>query len=59
MTTCRICRFETELDDVAVPGGPGRYICLRCYGRATGTARPMARELQRALIAALATSPIA
>ena len=58
MTTCRICRFEMELDDVAVPGGAYRCICLRCYGRATGTARPMPRALQRALIAALATSPV-
>jgi hypothetical protein len=59
MTTCRICRFETELDDVAVPGGAGRWIRLRCYARTTETARPMPRALQRALIAALATSPVA
>jgi hypothetical protein len=59
MTTCRICHFEMELDDVAVPGGAGRCICLRCYGSATGTARPMPGALQRTLIAALAGNPVA
>jgi hypothetical protein len=54
MTTCRICRFETELDDVAVQGGAGRCICLRCYGRETGSTRPMPKALQRQLAAALA-----
>jgi hypothetical protein len=59
MTTCRICRFETELDDVAVQGGAGRCICLRCYGRETGSARPMPRVLQRQLSAALAERNLA
>jgi len=59
MTRCRICRFETQLDDVAVPGSAGRCICLRCYGRTTETARRMPTALQRALIAALAASPVA
>jgi hypothetical protein len=59
MTTCSICRFETELDDVAVPGGAGRCICLRCYARTTETARPMPKALQRELSAALAACPVA
>ena len=54
MTACIICRFETEVDDVAVGGASGRCVCLRCYGRETGTARPMPAALQRALRAALA-----
>jgi hypothetical protein len=53
MTTCTICRFETELDDVAVPMS-GSCICLRCFGRETGSARPMPKALRRELIAALA-----
>ena len=59
MTTCSICRFETELDDVAVQGGAGRCICLRCYGRETGSARPMSKALQRQLSAALAEQKLA
>ena len=58
--TCSICRFETELDDVAVAGGSAaRCVCLRCYGRATATARPMPRALRRELIAAFAALPAA
>ncbi len=53
--TCIICRFETELDDVAVMGGSAeRCVCLRCYGRETATARPMPKALRRELIATLA-----
>ena len=55
MSICRICRFETELDDVVVRGGGGGCICLRCYGRETGSARPMPKALRRDLQAALAT----
>jgi hypothetical protein len=53
MTICSICRFEAELDDVAVPGGAGRCICLRCFSRETGSARPMAKALRQQLSAAL------
>jgi hypothetical protein len=53
MTTCTICRFATELDDVAV-ATPGGGVCLRCFGRETGSARPMPKALRRQLIAALA-----
>jgi hypothetical protein len=55
MSICRICRFETELDDVVVAGAAGSCICLRCYGRETGSARPMPKALRRDLQAALTT----
>lgn len=54
MTTCIICRFETELDDVVVRSGVDGCICLRCYGRETESALPMPKALRRTLIAALA-----
>ena len=54
MSVCRICRFETELDDIVVRGACGGCICLRCYGRETGGARPMPKALRRELTAALA-----
>ena len=41
MHTCTICPFETELDDVVVAFAAGGCVCLRCYGRETGSARPM------------------
>ena len=55
MSTCIICRFETELDDVVIGGAGGRAVCLRCYARETGTARPMPKALRRDLTAYLAT----
>ncbi len=55
MSTCTICRFTAELDDIAVSTAPGRCICLRCFGRETGSARPMPKALRRELIATLAT----
>ena len=54
MRTCVICRFETELDDVAISGAADRCICLRCFGEQTGTALRMPRELRRELVAAVA-----
>jgi hypothetical protein len=51
MTSCTICRFETELDDIALTGGGDRCVCLRCFSRETGTARPMPRALRHALSA--------
>jgi hypothetical protein len=55
MVSCTICHFDTELDDVAIAREVGaRGICLRCYGQATGTARPLPATLRRALGAALA-----
>ena len=55
MSICRICRFATELDDVVLRGPGSGCICLRCFGRTTGSARPMARALRRELQATLAT----
>jgi hypothetical protein len=49
MRTCNICRYETELDDVALTRPGGQCICLRCYGRETGSARPMPKQLRREL----------
>lgn len=58
MVTCRICHFATELDDVVLQGAGAGSICLRCYARETGTARPMPRALRREVsIALLATEP--
>ena len=54
MRTCTICRFETELDDVVAPTAGGRCICLRCFERETGSARPMPKALRREIINALA-----
>jgi len=54
MFTCLICHFDTELDDVAVPGADGRCICLRCFARETGTAKRMPKSLRGELLATLA-----
>ncbi len=54
MHLCTLCRFETELDDVVTATTPGHCICLRCFGRETGSARPMSKELHRELSALLA-----
>jgi hypothetical protein len=52
--TCVLCRFQTELDDVAVGRGATGCICLGCFARATGSQRPMPAALRRAIIDALA-----
>jgi hypothetical protein len=54
MQTCRICRFEIEMDDVVLTQADGRCICLACYGRATGSGLLMPKPLRRELSAALA-----
>jgi hypothetical protein len=54
MRTCRICRFETEMDDVVLALPSGACVCLRCYDRETNSARPMPKALRRAVIDALA-----
>jgi hypothetical protein len=59
MWTCRICRFETELDDVEVRHGQDQCICLRCFARETDSGRPMPKALRRQVIAALAQSGVA
>jgi hypothetical protein len=54
MRTCRICRFDTELDDIVLALPSGACVCLRCYGRETGSARQMPKALRREVIVALA-----
>ena len=46
--TCSVCRFEMAPDDVAIPGH-ARSICLRCYHRETGSAKPMDKHLRMIL----------
>jgi hypothetical protein len=53
MFICTICRFDTAYDDLAIPAGVGRGICLRCFGRETNTTRPMPKALRRAVRAPL------
>jgi len=54
MRPCRICRFETELDDIVLALPSGACVCLRCYGRETGSTLPMPKALRRDLTVALA-----
>jgi hypothetical protein len=54
MWTCRICRFETVLDDVVVGTARGGCICLRCFVRETGSVRPLPQALRRDLVTTLA-----
>jgi hypothetical protein len=54
MYTCQLCHFETESDDLAIAFQGDRCICLRCYERATDTAKPMAKVLRHQVIATLA-----
>ncbi len=56
MFTCRICRFDAELDDVAVPGAGPRCICVRCFARETGTAKRMPKGLRGQVVATLAAA---
>ncbi len=56
MHRCRICRFETELDDIVLRFAGGACLCLRCYSRETDSARPMPKALRRDVIAALAAA---
>ena len=53
MRTCRICRFETVTDDVVLSSANGQCVCLRCYGRETGSTLPMPKDLRRDVSAAL------
>lgn len=51
---CWICTLVIELDDGAVPQAGGRCLCLRCWGRETGTSVRPSRRLVRAVEAVLA-----
>ena len=53
MVTCIVCQFDTVEDDVAFRVGVGRCVCLACYLRETGSARPMPKTLRREIVAAL------
>ena len=46
--------LATRLDDVVLTTAQGSCVCLRCYGRATDSARPMPPALRRDVTAALA-----
>jgi hypothetical protein len=59
MRICRICRFETELDDAVLNLPSGACICLRCYTRETGSGRLMPAHLRHALTATLAEAETA
>ena len=54
MWICRICRFDTVLDDVVVATAHGNCICLRCFVRETGSMRPLPQALRRDLLVTLA-----
>lgn len=53
MFVCVICRFGVELDDAVTPTRSGGCVCIRCYSRETGTARPMTKDLRRDISTAL------
>lgn len=59
MSTCAICRFETELDDIVLRVAAGRCVCLRCYARETGAVRRLPRALRRDIAATLAALEVA
>jgi hypothetical protein len=59
MSTCQLCRFDVTLDDVALRRGDAGCVCLACYSRETGSARPMPKALRRDVIAALAALDVA
>jgi hypothetical protein len=56
MFICTICRFDFELDDVAVRGTQVLFICLRCFARETGSTKPMPKSLRRQLSTTLAAA---
>ena len=53
MPVCIICRFEVEIDDVAIEGAAGNAVCVRCYARETENELPMPKSLRREIVAAL------
>jgi hypothetical protein len=54
MVMCLLCGFPAELDDAAVMlAARARCICLRCFSRETGTARPLPEWLRREIAACL------
>jgi hypothetical protein len=55
MMTCTICHFDTVLDDIVLSRADGQCVCLSCFGRETGSSRPMPKALRRELSAALSS----
>lgn len=53
MRICSICQSGAVLDDVVLTLSSGGCICLGCYCRETGSARPMPAGLRHALEEAL------
>ena len=53
MTTCIICHFATELDDMVLMSIDGRGVCLRCYERETGSELRMPKALRLAVMQTL------
>ena len=54
MYTCCLCRFDAELDDVAVLRGATGCVCVRCFARETENVHPMPKALRRDIELALA-----
>jgi hypothetical protein len=54
MSTCTICHFEVEMDDVELVIGDSHCVCLSCYIRESESERPMPKALRREIIEALA-----
>lgn len=47
MYVCRVCRSETELDDVMARLPSGLVICEACVDRQSGDQRHVSKTLQR------------
>jgi hypothetical protein len=59
MLVCIICRFELEIDDVAIEAAGGHAVCVRCYARETENKLPMPKSLRQEIVAALNESEVA
>ena len=53
MNACVICRSVAVLDDIALMGPSGRYVCLHCFQHYTTSFRPLPRRLRRQIEATL------
>ncbi len=47
MYTCRLCRWQVDLDDVAIRFTAGDVICVKCYARETQTDKRMSAAMER------------
>lgn len=57
MWTCRLCRFEVSLDDVALKFTSGMVICVTCFARETQTEKPMPPAVKRDAVRAVEDAP--